>query len=159
MTNKSVQRKCLLYQTSWEKSCLTKYILLFCCNIQVLNNYFSGEYKNMSTSTHLFQDYLSFNVAFFKRTVRDKKTYTCVCNKKIKGRWKTRAYCRFQKCLTLGMTNKSESYVSVRDNIIWYMICFLTYKKSCSGLIPAQKLRRINFRMPKIDLYYFHRFS
>lgn len=60
---------------------------------------------------------------FFKRTVQNKKVYTCVADRQChidKSQRKRCPYCRFQKCLEVGMKLEGESYKSPM------FICLLT---------------------------------
>ena len=51
---------------------------------------------------------------FFKRTVQNKKVYTCVADRSCvidKTQRKRCPYCRFQKCLDVGMKLEGKSYI------------------------------------------------
>uniref|UniRef100_A0AAV2KRC6 Nuclear receptor domain-containing protein n=1 Tax=Knipowitschia caucasica TaxID=637954 RepID=A0AAV2KRC6_KNICA len=54
----------------------------------------------------------SVTVGFFKRTVQNNKRYTCIENQSCqidKTQRKRCPYCRFQKCLTVGMKLEGSS--------------------------------------------------
>lgn len=61
---------------------------------------------------------------FFKRTVQNKKVYTCVAEKKClidKTQRKRCPYCRFQKCLEVGM--KLEGKCLLQSLLLFTVIC------------------------------------
>lgn len=67
----------------------------------------------------------SYFAGFFKRTVQNKKVYTCVAERQChidKTQRKRCPYCRFQKCLEVGMklegeySHKSNFYLEKVNN-------------------------------------------
>lgn len=88
---------------------------------------------------------------FFKRTVQNKKVYTCVAERSChidKTQRKRCPYCRFQKCLEVGMklegecfllyTNLYVLYVSIlcRSSITWHEFVFDKCTATESSSIP-----------------------
>ena len=64
-----------------------------------------------------------FFVGFFKRTVQNKKVYSCVDNRSClidKAQRKRCPFCRFQKCLNVGM--KLEGKVGLNTKILTTLI-------------------------------------
>ena len=58
---------------------------------------------------------------FFKRTVQNKKVYTCVADRSCiidKTQRKRCPYCRFQKCLDVGMKLEGRSFESTQYSIM-----------------------------------------
>lgn len=74
---------------------------------------------------------------FFKRTVRKDLTYTCRDNKDcvIDKRQRNRCqYCRYQKCLAMGM--KREGTADYREDrnlalVLFYTTCMDPYSTAC----------------------------
>lgn len=69
---------------------------------------------------------------FFKRTVQNKKVYTCVAERSChidKTQRKRCPYCRFQKCLEVGMKLEGESL------IFYFYVIFLQFLTICFGII------------------------
>lgn len=59
---------------------------------------------------------------FFKRTVQNKKVYTCVAERSChidKTQRKRCPFCRFQKCLDVGMKLEGKSFSIVRHYFNW----------------------------------------
>lgn len=57
--------------------------------------------------------FVSIIQGFFKRTVQNNKRYTCIENQNCqidKTQRKRCPYCRFQKCLSVGMKLEGKSY-------------------------------------------------
>lgn len=94
---------------------------------------------------------------FFKRTVQNKKVYTCVADRNChidKSQRKRCPYCRFQKCLEVGMKLEGESffpsffflflfYSSLSLSLALFFNPFLScclffrfYSVSCPALFP-----------------------
>ena len=66
---------------------------------------------------------------FFKRTVQNKKVYTCVAERTCqidKTQRKRCPYCRFQKCLDVGMKLEGRSFVF----ILFYFFIYFFFCKS-----------------------------
>ncbi|CAG0879162.1 unnamed protein product [Cyprideis torosa] len=62
---------------------------------------------------------------FFKRTVQNKKVYTCVADRNChidKTQRKRCPYCRFQKCLEVGMKLEGECYTNVLTILVLPMV-------------------------------------
>lgn len=60
-----------------------------------------------------FESLMSSFVGFFKRSVQNQKRYTCIENQSCpidKTQRKRCAYCRFQKCLNVGMKLEGGSF-------------------------------------------------
>lgn len=65
---------------------------------------------------------------FFKRTVQNKKVYTCVAERQChidKTQRKRCPYCRFQKCLEVGMKLEGECFVFV---LLFFLLCSILEK-------------------------------
>lgn len=64
---------------------------------------------------------------FFKRTIRKDLTYTCRDNKdcQIDKRQRNRCqYCRYQKCLAMGMKREGLSTSIKQCNVLIWIICY-----------------------------------
>ena len=80
---------------------------LFCYSLHRQLNYF--------VKPHLFvKPHVLFSQGFFKRTVQNNKRYTCAENQECKidkTQRKRCPFCRFQKCLSVGMRLEGETYI------------------------------------------------
>ena len=72
--------------------------------------------------------FVVFVAGFFKRTVQNKKVYSCVDNRDChidKSQRKRCPYCRFQKCLKVGMKLEGREpgihHRSLDGNLRWEM--------------------------------------
>lgn len=74
---------------------------------------------------------------FFKRTVQNKKVYTCVAERSChidKTQRKRCPFCRFQKCLEVGMKLEGESFYPFLDIRLFFELNYLLLYETCINL-------------------------
>lgn len=104
---------------------VARYILLFCYNVLVSLRLSTGQilsyYKQLDNNRNAFFKWiiplLQIWQGFFKRTVQNNKSYICAENQECridKTQRKRCPFCRFQKCLHVGMRLEGKELLTCR---------------------------------------------
>ena len=78
---------------------------------------------------------------FFKRTVQNKKVYQCVADRSChidKSQRKRCPYCRFQKCLDVGMKLEGKSSI-LHSLSMLFEPCIILIKIHCKYVLPHKR--------------------